>query len=57
MIVQASGGRTLERRVVRDLGDIVLICKEEEFERAKALGVDPPSMAFHKRDVGAPSYV
>jgi hypothetical protein len=36
---------------VRDLGGIVMICKESEFERAKANGVEPTCMAFRKRDV------
>ena len=42
---------------MRDLGEIVMICKESEFERAKANGVEPTCMAFRKRDVkhSAPS--
>jgi hypothetical protein len=51
--VRAAGNRTLERRVVRDLGEIVLICKPDDFERARKLGIDPPFMAFHKQDVEA----
>lgn len=49
--VRAAGDRTLTRRVVRDLGEIVLICKEDDFERALSLGINPPSMAFRKDDV------
>ena len=52
VLVRAAGNRKLERRVVRDLGEIVFICKEEEFQKAKSLGIEPASMAFRKDDVG-----
>lgn len=32
--VIAFGGRTLRRRVWEDIGEAVLVCKEEEYQRA-----------------------
>lgn len=53
VLVEASGPRTLERTVVKDLGAIVLICKPDDFQRAQNLGIEPPYMAFRKENVKA----
>jgi len=49
--VNAFGGKQLSRIVVEDIGQTVLICKLEEFDRAKAEGRPPVYIGFPKSDV------
>ena len=52
--VNAYGGKQPFVTVVEDRGDVVLICKPLEFERALAEHRDPASIGFHKKDVILP---
>ena len=41
----------IRRIVVKDLGDIVLVTRTEEFERAQVAGVEPLTIGFKKSDI------
>jgi hypothetical protein len=49
--VNAFGGKKLSRVVVEDRGNVVLICKPEEFELARIQGRSAVSVGFHPADV------
>lgn len=49
--VQAYGGEQLVRRVVEVKGDVVLICRDEEFQAAAKEGREPVSIGFKTKDV------
>lgn len=44
----------IKRRVVQDLGDVILVCLAEEFDRARAEGREPVSIGFKRSDVIPP---
>ena len=48
--LNSSLGR-IERVLVEDLGDVVRICREEEYATAKKQGREPTTVGFPKRDV------
>jgi hypothetical protein len=52
--VNAFGGKLLSRVVVEDRGDVVLICKPEEFELAHTESRSPIAVGFRRRDVVEP---
>lgn len=41
----------IDRIVVQDLGDVVLVTKKETYESAKKAGKEPVSIGFRKADV------
>lgn len=41
----------ISRIVVKDLGNVVLVTRQEEFERAQAAAEEPISVGFKKRDI------
>lgn len=49
--VIAYRGIRLQRRVWEDVGPGVLVCSEEEYNRALQLGQEPPAVGFPKQDV------
>ena len=49
--VIAFGGKKLRRRVWEDIGDVVLICTEEEFQRALHHGDEATCSGFPKDDI------
>ena len=52
--VNAAGGKRPSVIVVEDRGDVVMICKPNEFERAKAERRSPIAVGFHREDVVEP---
>jgi hypothetical protein len=48
--VRSSQG-ILRRVVVADLGEVITICRHDEYERAKAEGREPAYVGFKKTDV------
>jgi len=52
--VNAYGGKQPSVIVVEDRGDVVLICKPQEFEAARTEKREPISVGFHKEDVLLP---
>jgi hypothetical protein len=51
VIVIAYGGKRLRRRVWEDVGEGVLICTEEEYQRAMREQDEANSSGFPKEDV------
>jgi hypothetical protein len=49
--VIAFGGRNLRRRVWEDIGDVVLICTEEEYQRAIGNNDEATCSGFPKDDI------
>lgn len=49
--LRAYGGEELVRRVVRVEKDIVVVCRSEEYEKAKLEGREPLAVGFHIKDV------
>lgn len=49
--VNAYGGKRPRVIVVEDRGDVVLICKPQEFREAIAQNREPISVGFHRSDV------
>ncbi len=49
--VIAFGGRKLRRRVWEDIGDVVLICTEEEYQRAIRDENEATCSGFPKDDI------
>jgi hypothetical protein len=39
------------RIVVRDLGEILLVCRDDELEKARDEGREPIAVGFKKRDL------
>ena len=42
-------GKKLDRRVVAEVGEVVFICKEEEFKAAEKEKREPRSVGFKKQ--------
>jgi hypothetical protein len=51
VILNAYGGNKISRVVVQDLRSVVMICKQEEYDRATAENRPPISIGFHRMDV------
>ena len=49
--VRAYGGEQVMRRLVAVRGDILLICRDEEYEAAQREGRQPLCIGFHKEDI------
>ena len=49
--VKAYGGEQVTRRLVAVRGDVLLICRDEEYEAAQREGRQPVCVGFHKEDV------
>ena len=49
--VNAFGGKTPSVIVVEDRGDVVLICKPNEFDSAKLQHRAPVSVGFRREDI------
>jgi hypothetical protein len=49
--VNAYGGKQPNVIVVEDRGDVVLICKPQEFESARIENREPMAVGFRKEDV------
>jgi len=49
--VQDYEGKLLKRMVVEVIGEVVLICKDEEFQLAKQSRALPWCVGFKKKDV------
>jgi len=49
--LRAYGGKELTRRVVRLEKDMVIVCRQEEYESACSDGREPVTVGFHIRDV------
>jgi hypothetical protein len=49
--VNAFGGKRPTVIVVEDRGNVVLVCKPEEYERALNEQRDPISVGFHREDI------
>jgi hypothetical protein len=49
--VNAFGGKRPSVIVVEDRGNVVMICKPSEFERAKVENRVPVAVGFHREDV------
>lgn len=47
----SSSTGVIERVLVKDLGDVVLICRKEEYQRAALEHRDPVTMAFPRADI------
>jgi hypothetical protein len=45
------GGGTATRRVIADKGNVVVICTEEEFQRAKEENREPEGLGFPRASV------
>ncbi len=51
VVTLKSAAGLIERIVISDLGDVVTVCKKEEFEAAKSLMRQPVTVGFKKADV------
>ena len=51
VIVSAFGGKKLRRRVWEDIGDVVLICTEEEYQRAVRYNEEAIYSGFPQEDI------
>lgn len=49
--VNAYGGKKPIVTVVKDLGDTVLICRPEEFDKAKLQKRPPLTIGLHREDI------
>jgi hypothetical protein len=49
--VREFGGRELTRRVVRDIGKTVVVCNEQEYERARSEHREPDGIGFPREAV------
>jgi hypothetical protein len=49
--VTEYGGRKLIRRVVADRGESIVVCSEEEYERANGKGRKPDGIGFPKQSI------
>ena len=50
-VTLASSQGHIERIVVEDLGEIIRVCREEEFLQAKKEGREPVTVGFPKKDI------
>ena len=41
----------IDRVVVRDLGEIVLVCRADEYKKAEKEGREPVSVGFKRTDI------
>lgn len=46
-----SSPSNVERIVVRDLGEVVLVCRHEEYKQAKDEGREPIAVGVRKPDI------
>lgn len=44
--LKADQGRIIERRVVAVRGDVIVVCKDDEFEAAQREGREPLAVGF-----------
>jgi len=51
VLVKEYGGRELTRRVVKDLGKIVVVCNEDEYDKATGEGREPDGVGFPRASV------
>lgn len=51
ILVRAFDGKVLERIVVADQGEVVIITKEEEYDAARREGREPLAVGFKKKDI------
>jgi hypothetical protein len=49
--VRAFGGELLQRRVVKELTNVALVCSEKEYREAADEGREPDAIGFAKEDV------
>jgi hypothetical protein len=49
--LRAYGNKELLRRIIRLEGDIVIVCRPEEYEAARREGREPTAVGFHTTDV------
>jgi len=49
--VECFGGQTAQMIVVEDLGDILVVCTEQEFDAASAAGREPSTIGFRRSSV------
>jgi hypothetical protein len=47
--LKAYGGEVITRRVVRDMGDVVAVCTEDEYQNAIRQKRDPVTVGFNKK--------
>jgi hypothetical protein len=45
------GGEQASRRVIADKGNTIVICSEEEYQRAEREGREPQGIGFPRQDV------
>jgi hypothetical protein len=50
VVLESSQGR-IQRVVVEDMGEIVLVTREEEYRTAKMAGNQPVSIGFRRADI------
>ncbi len=51
VIISAFGGKRLRRRVWEDIGNVVLICTEEEYQRSLYYNDEATCSGFTKEDI------
>jgi len=51
LVTLRSSQGDIVRTVVRDMGEIVLVCRTEEYERAKLEGREPAAIGFKRSDI------
>ena len=51
MSVEAYGGEILTRRVVVDTSNVVVVCNEQEYQRANAERREPDGVGFPREAV------
>ncbi len=51
VIISAFGGKRLRRRVWEDIGNVVLICTEEEYQRSLYYNDEATCSGFPKEDI------
>jgi hypothetical protein len=49
--LRAYGGEEIERRVVGVKGDVVVVCRDEEYQKARKEGREPITVGFRIDDV------
>jgi hypothetical protein len=48
--LNSSRGK-IERVLVKELGEVVLVCRKEEWDRAKGAGQEPTAVGFKRADL------
>lgn len=51
VVTVSSSLGPVNRMVVNDLGDILLVCRQEEYDRAKAEGREPVTIGVRRSDM------